>query len=90
MPWRNSAYLHSSKRVADGTRIAKAVVEWARQPIVHGPSVMYVIVLGPEDVPRITDLAAARANPALAVLSAAIHAAVRGRPPRLAGGGPRR
>lgn len=29
---------------------------------------------GPEDVPRITDLAEARANPALAVLSAAIHA----------------
>lgn len=54
--------------------LRKDVAEWARQPIVHGTSVMYVIVLGPEDIPRITDLAEARANPALAVLSAAIHA----------------
>ncbi len=53
----------------------KSVAAWARRVIRGGPfNEMRVIVLGPADVPRITDPQVARANPALAVLSAAMHA----------------
>jgi hypothetical protein len=51
----------------------RKVAAWASPPIECGTSVSQVIVLGPDDVPRITDLAVATANPGLAVLSAAIH-----------------
>lgn len=58
------------------------IAERLRRPIRNGPgNVTRVIVLGPRDVPRITDLAAARANPALAVLSAAMHARSANGPP---------
>ncbi|HWN68263.1 MAG TPA: hypothetical protein VNM90_11545 [Haliangium sp.] len=52
------------------------VARWCKQPIAldqHG-SVVQPVVLGPEDIPRIVDIEAARAQPALAVLSAVVHA----------------
>lgn len=50
------------------------VAAWARRPIALGPgNELRVLVLGPESVPVVTDSAVARANPALAVLSALAH-----------------
>lgn len=51
-----------------------AVSAWAREPIRMGASVTQVIALGPLEIPRITDVAEACADPPLAVLSAAMHA----------------
>src|SRR5208283_2690950 len=51
------------------------VEAWARQPITLGPggSVFKALVVGAGAVPRVTDEAAARAEPELAVLSAVVH-----------------
>ena len=51
------------------------VESWARQPVPLGPggSVFKALVVGPSAVPRVTDDAAARAEPELAVLSAVVH-----------------
>lgn len=50
------------------------VAEWARRPIVMGPgSVVQPIVVGPDQIPRITDPVRARACPELGVLSALAH-----------------
>jgi hypothetical protein len=52
----------------------RKVAEWARRTIRGGPgNEMRVLVLCADDIPRITDPTAARANPALAVLSATFH-----------------
>lgn len=56
--------------------LTPAVARWCAQPIVldrHG-SVVRPLVLGPEVIPRIVDIDAARAKPELAVLSAMVHA----------------
>jgi hypothetical protein len=53
----------------------REVATWARQTIADGEDNMTtVLVIGPDDVPRITAAATAIAFPALAVLSAALHA----------------
>lgn len=50
------------------------VAAWAARPLHCGPdSVTRILVLAAKDVPWITDIAEARACPALAVLSAAMH-----------------
>lgn len=51
----------------------RAVAAWARRPIVNRFNSASQVVAGPDEVPRISDFAEARANPALAVLSAALH-----------------
>lgn len=52
----------------------RAVARWAERPIEIGPGfVLRPIVLGPEQVPVITDLELARQNPEIAVLSAMAH-----------------
>ena len=52
-----------------------AVAAWARAPIAIGPlGSLQPWVIGPEDVPAITDPAEAQAAPALAALSALFHA----------------
>ncbi len=56
--------------------LTPAVAKWCAQPIAldrHG-SVVRPLVLGPEDIPCIVDIEAARAQPELAVLSAVVHA----------------
>ena len=56
--------------------LTPAVARWCKQPIAldrHG-SVVQPLVIGPEDIPRIVDIEAARAQPELAVLSAVVHA----------------
>ena len=52
------------------------VRNWARRPISIGPSgdTMRPLVLGPDAVPVVTDVGAARKNIELAVLSALVHA----------------
>lgn len=51
------------------------VAAWARQLLGDHPDErVQFIVLGPDDIPRITDPITARADPSLAVLSAAMHA----------------
>lgn len=52
-----------------------AVAAWARRPIRIGPgNELRVHVIGPAEIPIITDSEAAAANPQLAVLSALAHA----------------
>ncbi len=54
----------------------KRTARWAaapRSPRIGGPPVVAPVVIGPAQIPRITDLAEARALPELAVLSAAAH-----------------
>ena len=52
-----------------------AVAAWARAPIAIGPlGSLQPWVIGPEEVPAITDPAVAQAAPALAALSALFHA----------------
>jgi hypothetical protein len=53
-----------------------AVARWCARPIDlgNGRCVLHPWVLGPADIPVITDLETARANPELAVLSVAAHA----------------
>lgn len=72
--WLVRALYHCECRVLVITTSRK-VAAWARQPIHNGPgSVTQVSVLGPEAFPRISDPHEARANPALAALSAAMYA----------------
>lgn len=56
---------------------AQAVADWSAVPILFGPpgSVLTPVALGPKQVPLITDLAAARRVPELAVLSTLAHGA---------------
>src|SRR5690606_2049600 len=56
--------------------LTPAVARWCAQPIVldRQGSVVRPRVLGPEVIPRIVDIEAARAQPELAVLSAMVHA----------------
>jgi hypothetical protein len=52
----------------------EAVARWAAKPIyIGGPNWYQPLVLGPSGVPEVTDEAAARADPELAVLSAMAH-----------------
>ena len=53
-----------------------SVARWCAQPIAldRQGSVVQPLVLGPEIIPRIVDVEAARAHPELAVLSAVVHA----------------
>lgn len=52
----------------------RAVATWARAPIHLGPgSVMQPLVLGPDEVPELTDFDEAMRQPALAALSAVVH-----------------
>lgn len=55
----------------------QAVAYWAAVPIIIGPpgSMLTPVVLGPEQVPIVTDLATARRVPEIAVLSALAHGA---------------
>jgi hypothetical protein len=55
----------------------QAVADWSAAPVVIGPpgSVLTPVVLGPHQVPVVTDLNAARRIPELAVLSALAHGA---------------
>lgn len=54
-----------------------AVARWAARPIDLGPcnESFRVHVIGPEQIPRVTEVEAARRSPELAVLSALAHAA---------------
>lgn len=56
--------------------LTPAVARWCAQPIAldRRGSVVRPLVLGPEIIPRVDDVEAARANPELAVLSAVVHA----------------
>ncbi len=55
--------------------IDEAVAAWARQPVQLDPyNAWRPLVIGPSQVPRVTDVAEARARPYLAVLSARMHA----------------
>jgi hypothetical protein len=55
----------------------QVVADWCAAPIVIGPpgSVLSPVVLGPDQVPVVTDPDAARHSPELAVLSAIAHGA---------------
>jgi hypothetical protein len=54
--------------------LSERVAEWARQTIIIGPTGQLTpVVFGPAELPAITDPAAARAAPELAVLSAIAH-----------------
>jgi hypothetical protein len=52
------------------------VAGWARRPITtFQPNAPFVpLVLGPDEIPRVVDVAAARQSPQLALLSALVHA----------------
>jgi len=54
----------------------RRVGKWAAQPIPLGPGgdVIQPLVLGPEAIPAVTDIEAARARPELSLLSAVAHA----------------
>lgn len=52
---------------------SRRVAAWAAAPIHCGASVTMLLVAGPDQIPVITDLDVARANPELAVLSASAH-----------------
>jgi hypothetical protein len=54
---------------------SRKVARWAREPIDlgYGRFVLYPLVIGPEQIPVITDLDEARRSPELAVLSVAAH-----------------
>ena len=55
--------------------IDEAVAAWARKPVQLDPyNAWRPLVIGPSDVPRVTDVAEALARPHLAVLSARMHA----------------
>lgn len=51
------------------------VANWARQPIAFGRGAghLQALVLGPNEVPAVMDVAVAKANPELAVVSAIAH-----------------
>jgi hypothetical protein len=51
----------------------RTTAEWASRPLELGDLVVRPGVLGPEQIPVVTDLAAARASPELTVLSALAH-----------------
>lgn len=53
----------------------RSVARWACQPLLVGGSVTRLLAVGPDEVPRITDITTALADPPLAVLSAAMHGA---------------
>lgn len=77
--WPVYLVLHRRRRRCDTCVLvltpSRAVAAWARRPIRLGPGnpAFRVLVLGPDEVPVITDPAAAVANPALAFLSALTH-----------------
>ena len=53
-----------------------SVARWAKQPIaLGGATVLVPCVIGPDETPRVTDLAEARRHPELAILSARMHGA---------------
>lgn len=53
---------------------SRSVARRLRKPIVIGPGMeMKVFVIGPESIPKICDIAEAKQNPELAVLSAMAH-----------------
>ena len=71
--WAARALQHCASRVLIIVPTSK-VATWARRLVHDWPDErVQFIVLGPDDIPRVTDLAEARADPAFAVLSAAIH-----------------
>jgi hypothetical protein len=55
--------------------VDRAVARWARRPIAFGPGAGYLrpLVLGPDELPAITDPAVAAASPELATISALAH-----------------
>lgn len=56
--------------------IDRATASWASAPISFGPgAVLRPLVIGPEQVPRVSDAAEAAANPEIALLSALTHGA---------------
>jgi hypothetical protein len=73
----------ASVRVRDGCPVTLVVLalrertaRWAAAPRalrIGGPAVVAPVVIGPAQIPRITDIEEARALPELAVLSAAAH-----------------
>ena len=51
-----------------------SVARWARQPLEDAPGCVFrPLVIGPDEIPEILSIAAARASPDLAVLSAMAH-----------------
>ena len=76
--WPAYLVLHRAKNKCDTCVVvlapSPAVAAWARRPIRLGPGNDFrVIVLGPAEIPTVTDPAEAAANPALTVLSAIAH-----------------
>lgn len=77
--WPGYGWLERTRRRCDSHVLVvatrRSVATWARrfERCIPGDPV-HVIVLGPDEVPRITDLAEARAHPARAILSAVLHA----------------
>lgn len=54
--------------------VSRQVAQWAKQPIEVGPgSVVTPLVLGPDEVPAITDLDQAMRQPEVTALSAIVH-----------------
>jgi hypothetical protein len=71
--WAARALQHCASRALIVV-MSRKVATWARRLVHDWPDQrVQFIVLGPDDIPRVTDLAEARADPAFAVLSAAIH-----------------
>ena len=59
----------------------RPIAQWARGAIANGPATFYPIVVGPDDIPRVTSPDQARADLSLAALSAIAHGGDRrGRP----------
>jgi hypothetical protein len=76
--WPAYLVLHRSRQRCDTCVVVlapdPAVAAWARRPIRLGPgNELRVLVLGPAEIPTITDPAEAAANPSLTVLSAIAH-----------------
>ena len=76
--WPAYLVLHRARQRCDTCVVVLApdpgVAEWARRPIRLGPgNELRVFVLGPAEIPTITDPAAAAASPPLTVLSAIAH-----------------
>ena len=66
---------HQRPAVVIVIALDEKVARWARKPIPLGaPGCRFTpVVIGPSDIPRLTDLEVGRARPELAVLSAMVH-----------------